>query len=118
MRSKGLRSIRARLVAVAATLCALGVVAPVPAASAQIGVLPGGGLDLSSLGCTAGNRTGVGQTGGSGGTADQFACGSVLAFNGPSVGSVSSVIGPTIIGSTVVAPVTVSTGGPVVNSAP
>jgi hypothetical protein len=47
-----------------------------------------------------------------------MACGAVLSFIGPSIGSVSTVIGPTIIGSTILAPVTVSNGGSTVNSVP
>jgi hypothetical protein len=80
--------------------------------------LTGTGLDQPSQGCAAGTRTGVGQVGGSGGTNTQMACGAVLSFIGPSIGSVSTVIGPTIIGSTILAPVTVSNGGSTVNSVP
>jgi hypothetical protein len=42
----------------------------------------------------------------------------VLAFNGPAIGNISSVVGPTIIGVAVLAPVTASTGGPNIISAP
>jgi hypothetical protein len=102
-----MRSIRQRLVAVAATAGAVAVAAPVSTASAQIvGLGP-------SQGCAAVPVVGgVGQLGGPGGTVLEQACGAVLAFNGPSIGNISSVIGPTIIGAIVLAPVTASTGGP------
>jgi hypothetical protein len=118
-----MRSIRQRLVAVAATAGALAVAAPVSAASAlitPIGFPTGGGMGLGpSQGCEAVPTVGsVGQLGASGGTTVQQACGAVLAFNGPSIGNVSSVIGPTIIGGIVLAPVTASTGGPTIVSLP
>ena len=112
MRSKGTRSIRRRLVTVAATAGALAVAAPVSAASAQMGLGP-------SQGCANVPIVGsAGQLGASGGATLQQACGAVLAFNGPSIGNVSSVIGPTIIGGPVLAPVTASTGGPTIISVP
>ena len=118
-----MRSIRGRLVAVAATAGALAVAAPVSAASAQItpiGFPTGGGLGLGpSQGCANVPIVGsAGQIGASGGATLQQACGAVLAFNGPSIGNVSSVIGPTIIGGPVLAPVTASTGGPNIVSVP
>ena len=118
-----MRSIRRRLVAVAATASALAVVAPVSAASAQItpiGLPAAGGMGLGpSPGCTNVPIVGsAGQLGASGGATLQQACGAVLAFNGPSIGNVSSVIGPTIIGGPVLAPVTASTGGPTIISVP
>jgi hypothetical protein len=118
-----MRSIRARLVAVAATAGALAVAGPVSATSAQItpiGFPTGGGWGPgSSQGCAnvpiVGN---AGQIGAGGGATLQQACGAVLAFNGPAIGNVSSVIGPTIIGGPVLAPVTASTGGPNIVSVP
>ena len=116
-------SIRQRLVAVAATAGVLTIAAPMSAASAQItpaGFPTGGGTGLGpSQGCANVPIVGTaGQLGASGGATLQQACGAVLAFNGPSIGNVSSVIGPTIIGATVLAPVTASTGGPTLVSAP
>jgi hypothetical protein len=51
------------------------------------------------------------------GSLDQQTCGNVLAFVGPSIGQINSQVGPTIIGSVILAPVTVS-AGPVVNTVP
>jgi hypothetical protein len=118
-----MRATRRQLVAVAATAAALAVAAPVSAASAQIapiGFPTAGGMGLgSSQGCANVPTVGsAGQIGGGGGATFQQACGAVLVFNGPSIGNVSSVIGPTIIGSPVLAPVTASTGGPSINSLP
>jgi hypothetical protein len=118
-----MRSIRQRLVAVAATAGALAVAGPVSAASAQItpiGFPPAGGIGLGpAQGCANLPAVGIaGQIGAAGGSTQQQACGAVLAFNGPSIGNISSVIGPTIIGGPVLAPVTASTGGPTIVSAP
>jgi hypothetical protein len=118
-----MRSIPQRLIAVAATAGALAVAAPVSAATAQItqlGFPIGGGMGLGpSQGCANVPVVGsAGQLGASGGSTLQQACGAVLAFNGPSIGNISSVIGPTIIGSVVLAPVTASTGGPSIFSLP
>jgi hypothetical protein len=118
-----MRSIRARFAAVAATVGALAVAGPVSPTSAQItpiGFPTGGGWGPdSSQGCThvpiVGN---AGQISGAGGATIQEACGAVLAFNGPAIGNVSSVIGPTIIGGPVLAPVTASTGGSNIVSVP
>jgi hypothetical protein len=106
----------------------LAVAAPVSGAQALTlpTGLPGTGAGVGSvpgIGATVGNATGVGGQSGSfgcgantpstngpaGGTTNQ-ACGSVLSFIGPSVGEVASVVGPTIIGSTVVGQVNVSAG--------
>jgi len=114
-----MRSIRQRLVTLAATAGALAVAAPVCAASAQvtpIGFPIGGEMGLGpSQGCANVPVVGsAGQIGAAGGSTQQQACGDVLAFIGPSIGNVSSVIGPTIIGGPVLAPVTASTGGPTI----
>jgi hypothetical protein len=50
----------------------------------------------ANSGCVGTNRPSVGGNNGS--TANQN-CGVVLAFTGPAIGQISSVIGPTIIGS-------------------
>ncbi|HWE12529.1 MAG TPA: hypothetical protein VG365_03405 [Solirubrobacteraceae bacterium] len=68
------------------------------------------GGQAGSFGCAANTPSGNGPAGG---TTNQ-ACGSVLSFIGPSVGQIATVVGPTIIGATVLAPITVS-AGPVSN---
>jgi hypothetical protein len=109
-------SMRQRLVAVAATAGALAVAAPVSAASTQVTPIVGLG---PSQGCADVPIVGsAGQIGGPAGSTLQQACGAVRAFNGPSIGNISSVTGPTIIGSPVLAPVTASTGGPTIVSVP
>jgi hypothetical protein len=102
---------------------ALAVAAPVSGAGAATWPtgfqFAGGGVPapsqtgVSTAGC-AENSTSVG-----GATAGTFGstCGALLSFVGPAVGQVSSVVGPTIIGSTVLAPVSVSSGA-VVNTGP
>jgi hypothetical protein len=64
------------------------------------------GGQTGSFGCGSNAPAGNGPAGG---TTSQT-CGSVLSFIGPSIGQIASVIGPTIIGSTVVGQVTVSSG--------
>ncbi|HEX4680254.1 MAG TPA: hypothetical protein VH210_13735 [Gaiellaceae bacterium] len=54
---------------------------------------------------------------GSAAGAEPTSCFTVLSFIGPTLGQVDSQVGPTIIGSAVLAPVTVSAGN-VVNSVP
>lgn len=111
-----MRSIRSRLVAFAAAAGGLAIAGPVPAASADGFPIGGPGF---SLGCADVPIVGTaGQVAAAGGATLQQACGAVLAFNGPAIGNVSSVIGPTIIGGPVLAPVTASTGGPNIVSAP
>jgi hypothetical protein len=123
-----MRFIRRHLLAAMIAMSVLAVAAPVSGAGAQtlpVG-LPGIGAGLGglpSVGATIGTSTGVGGQAGSfgcgsntpstngpaGGTTNQ-ACGSVLSFIGPSVGEIASVVGPTIIGSTVIGQVSVSAG--------
>jgi hypothetical protein len=54
---------------------------------------------------------------GSGSSLSNTSCYSLLSFIGPSIGQINSQVGPTIIGSVILAPVTVS-AGPVVNTVP
>jgi hypothetical protein len=103
-----------------AALVALAVGAPVPGASAAIlpglpgGVAQGGQANAPS-GCVGSNApSGVGDAGA---TVNQI-CGAGLVFVGPSVGQVATAIGPTIIGSVVVAPITVSPGPVAVSGLP
>src|SRR5258705_466578 len=104
-----LRSSPRRLRALSAALAALAVAAPV--SGARAGIVPGGvaqgGQANAPSGCVGSNApSGVGDAGA---TVNQI-CGAGLVFVGPSIGQVATAIGPTIIGSTVVAPVTVSAG--------
>ena len=119
-----MRSVRRRLrsspkqqLALPAAMAALAVAAPVSGARAAIvpgGVAQGGQANGPS-GCVDANApSGVGDAGA---TVNQI-CGVALAFVGPSIGQVSSEMGPTIIGSTVLAPITVSSGPVAVSSVP
>ena len=110
-----MRFIRRHPLAAAATLAVLAVAAPASGASAQ--VWPFATPNVNNIGgqaagpgCDSNAPAGVGYTGG---TISQ-SCFSVLSFTGPAVGEVSTNIGPTIIGATVLAPITVS-AGPVQN---
>jgi hypothetical protein len=103
-----------------AVVLALALAAPVSGASAAIGPAFGdpvaltgvplgsalGGEQIGSAGCVGPNRPSIGGNVGS--TSDQT-CGALLTFNGPQIGQISSVIGPTIIGSPL-AQVVVSAG--------
>jgi hypothetical protein len=104
-----LNSGRGRLVALSAATVALAVAAPVSGTKAAVvpgGVAQGGQADAPS-GCLDANApSGVGDAG----AAVNQICGVVVAMVGPSTGQLSAAIGPTIIGSTVIAPVTVSSG--------
>ena len=102
-------------------MAALSVVDPVSGARAQFtptgvpGGLVQGGQAVAPSGCVAPNApAGVGDAG----ATENQVCGALLAFVGPSIGQVATTIGPTIIGSVVVAPVTVSSGPVAVSSLP
>jgi hypothetical protein len=86
---------------------------------AQQGSVGGAVLSQPIAGTTA--VTGCGESRqellGSGSTLSNTSCYSVLSFIGPSIGQINSQVGPTIIGSVILAPVTVS-AGPVVNTVP
>jgi hypothetical protein len=109
-----MRFIRGRLLAVAATLAVVAVAAPISTASADwpftVPNVDTAGGQAGSFGCGLNTPAGVGFAG----STTSQSCGSVLSFVGPAIGQVATVIGPTIIGATVVAPVTVS-AGPVQN---
>ena len=104
-----MNSARTRLLALSAAMAALAVAAPVSDAGAAVvpgGVAQGGQANAPS-GCTDANApSGVGDAGA---TVNQI-CGVALAFVGPSTGQIGAAIGPTIIGSIVVAPITVGLG--------
>jgi hypothetical protein len=115
------RSSPRRLLAVSAAMAVLAVAGPVSGARAAFtpigfpGVIGQGGQANAPSGCVGANApSGVGDAGA---TVNQI-CGAVLAFVGPSTGQVASVIGPTIIGSTIAAPITVSPGPVLVTSVP
>jgi hypothetical protein len=99
-----MKSIRTRLAAVAAASATLAVTAPISSAGAQeISPAPfpaGGGCPVIV------SPSGLGDQGA---TSNQI-CGAGLVFIGPAIGQVSSVVGPTIIGGVVNAPVTASAG--------
>jgi hypothetical protein len=102
-------SSRRRLLALPAAMAALAVAAPVSDARAAVvpgGVAQGGQANAPS-GCVDANApSGVGDAGA---TVNQI-CGVALVFVGPSIGQIATAMGPTIIGSTIVAPITVSAG--------
>jgi hypothetical protein len=102
-----MRSICRRLVATAVTTAALAIAAPLGSAGAQVPAVgvPYGGF---GPGCpTVYGPSGLGDVGSIG---HELCGGVVFAFVGPEVGQVSTVMGPTIIGSAVNAPITVSAG--------
>jgi hypothetical protein len=98
-------------------MAALAVAAPVSAATAAVvpwGVAQGGQVNGSS-GCVgASGPSGVGDAGA---TVNQL-CGVILAFVGPSTGQMATAVGPTVIGSAILAPVTVSAGSVAVSWVP
>jgi hypothetical protein len=111
---------RQRLTAVV-VIAAAAFAAPAAGASAEIGPVVGDGLPLTGVplgadvvggsqvgtaGCLGTVRPSVGGNNGSTSVTD---CGALLAFNGPQIGQISSVVGPTIIGSPLTQ-VTVSAG--------
>jgi hypothetical protein len=121
-----LRSIFRRLSALAVATGAVALAAPVVGASAAVFPpfalpltpiafpLPGGVAGVAgvntlgtSAGCAGTNRPSVG--GNTGSTSAQT-CSALLLFNGPQIGQISSVIGPTIIGSPIIGQVNVSGG--------
>jgi hypothetical protein len=115
------RSSPRRLLVVSAAMAALAVAGPVSGAQAAFtpigfpAAIGQGGQANAPSGCVGANApSGVGDAGA---TVNQI-CGAVLAFVGPSTGQVASVIGPTIIGSTIAAPITVSPGPVLVTSVP
>lgn len=102
---------RKSLVAAIAATAVLAVVAPGASAEVPFGLGPanspvGNGAGLIGL---CGRNTPEGQ-GGTGAVAPQICQGAGLVFMGPSVGQITSVIGPTIIGPTVIGNVGVGAG--------
>jgi hypothetical protein len=116
-----LRGSPRRLLALSVAMAALAVAAPVSSAGAAFtpfawpsGVAQGGQANAPS-GCVGANGpSGVGDAGA---TSNQI-CGAALVFVGPSIGQIGTAMGPTIIGSTILAPITVSLGPAAVGSQP
>jgi hypothetical protein len=105
----GRRFRRAVLAPVAVTLA---LVAGAPAASASpfpaAGLaLPGGGFDAVGGPCGRPSVQGQGSTAG---VSNQVCQGAGLTFNGPSIGQIATVIGPTIIGPAVIGTSVISAG--------
>lgn len=111
-----MRSIRRRLLVMVVATGAVALAAPVSGASAEIPqvglpVLPLGGAaiggnQIGTAGCVGTNRP---SFGGNNGSTSAQSCGAVLSFQGPQIGQIASVVGPTIIGSPL-AQVNVSAG--------
>jgi hypothetical protein len=109
---------RKRIAAVATIAGVFAAAAPVSGAGAAVFPLAGlpsvaaiGGNQIGTAGCVGTNRP---SFGGNNGSTSNQTCGAVLSFNGPSIGQISSIVGPTVIGSQVLSPITVSAGSPVV----
>jgi hypothetical protein len=119
------RTPRRRLLAAAAATSAFALAGPVAGASAAVlpglpTTLPGalpvptlplagnavGGNQIGTAGCVGTNRPSVG---GNNGSTSAQTCGATLSFSGPQIGQISSIVGPTIIGSPL-AKVVVSAG--------
>jgi hypothetical protein len=104
-----MRSIRRRLLAILVAMGAVAVAAPVCGASAAVTPLTGfplnplggavaalGGNGVGTGGCAGTNRP---SFGGNTGSTSAQSCGAILVFNGPQMGQLANVMGPTIIGS-------------------
>jgi hypothetical protein len=112
-----LSSGRRRLLALSAAMAALAVAAPVSTTRAQVvpgGIVQGGQANGSSVCVDANAPSGVGDAGA---TVNQI-CGVAITAVGASTGQLATAIGPMIVGSTVVAPITVSPGPVAVTSLP
>jgi hypothetical protein len=146
MRSSWRRSSRRSRFAAVAVMGALALAAPILGASAATNPFAWSGgpvspfgvaLPLSffptaqqgAVGGTVFSQASTGITGvtgcasnrpdviGAAGGVSPMSCFNGLSFIGPSIGQVNSQVGPTIIGSVILAPVIVS-AGPVVNTVP
>ena len=101
-----MRSIRTRALAAAAATAAVALSVPPGSASAQdLPPLPVPG----AAGGTCPWSFAPSGLGDQGATQNQV-CGAALVFIGPDIGQISSVVGPTIIGGVVNAPVTTTAG--------
>jgi hypothetical protein len=109
---------RRALGALLVVLALLVVAAPVASARAAIkpfaGVTPGGqGIGVGAITPVSGAcgiPTGAENQGGTGGTNNSDCLGAGLVFNGPQIGQIASVVGPTVIGPAVVGTSIVSAG--------
>ena len=105
---------RRRRLALFAAIAALAFAAPVSGARAD--VVPGdivqGGQANGPSGCTDANApSGIGDAGA---TVNQI-CGVAIPVVGTSIGQMATAVGPTIVGSAVAGPITVSPGPVAVN---
>jgi hypothetical protein len=115
-----------------AVLGALALAAPISSAGAATTPFPPIALPIPPVGAVGGTVLSQPFTGGnavsgcgsnraevlgSAAGAEPTSCFTVLSFIGPTLGQVDSQVGPTIIGATILAPVTVSAGD-VVNTVP
>jgi hypothetical protein len=115
-----MRLIPKRIAAAAIIAGALVAAAPVSGASAAIVPpvgLPGfsviGGNEIGASGCVGTNRP---SFGGNAGSTSNQTCGPVQSANGPSTGTIANVTGTSLIGATVLSPITVTAGSPVVGA--
>ena len=88
-------------------------VAGLPAFGTPLGGVAVGGDQIGQAGCVGTNRPSLG---GNAGSTSAQTCGAVLSFNGPQIGQIATVIGPTIIGSVIQAPIQES-AAPITNTA-
>jgi hypothetical protein len=101
--------VRRVLLLLSSVLAAIAVATPVSDARAALvpgGVAQGGQANAPSFCEDANAPSGVGDAGA---TVNQV-CGAGLVFIGPTTGQVATAVGPTVIGSVLLAPVTVSAG--------
>jgi hypothetical protein len=100
---------RRLLLPLSTAVAALTVAAPVPDADAALlpgGIVQGGQANAPALCQDANAPSGIGDAGA---TVNQV-CGATLVFVGPNLGQAATTVGPTLIGSAVLAPVTVAAG--------
>jgi hypothetical protein len=111
------RASRRRLLALSAAMAALAVATPVSGARAFLvpgGVVQGGQANAPA-GCVGPNGpSGVGDAG----ATNNQVCGAAAVHISPSIGQIAAATGPAIIGSAVVAPITVSAAPVAVGSLP
>jgi hypothetical protein len=121
------KRIRRQRLAAVLVIAGVAFAAPASGASAAVGPLLGAGLPLTGLpvgadavGAQIGTAGCIGtvrpSVGGNNGSTSATNCGALLTFNGPQIGQIATVVGPTIINSPL-SVVTVS-AGPVSGAVP
>ena len=108
---------RRRLLALSAAIVALAIAAPVSGARADVvpgDIVQGGQANGSSV-CVDGNAPS--SVGDAGATENQI-CGVAIPIVGATAGQIAKAVGPTVAGSTVAGPITVSPGPVAVNWLP